>query len=136
MTKTAIHKIASTVLLASMLAVIVGTATFQGNFVFATKGGGPNTNSNDGDTIHGNKADPPGSDAGCTGNPHDFSQPRGNPHDFSEGEQTGNPHECFEFVVPESPVGSLALILSSVGALGAFMVYKSHIVGSFFKGIV
>src|SRR5437867_12868791 len=134
MTKVAINKIASMVLLASMLAVIVGTATFQGNFVFATKGGGPNTNSNDDDTIHGNKADPPGSDAGCTGNPHDFSQPTGNPHDFSEGEQTGNPHECFEFVLPESPIGSAALLISSLAALGGFVVFKSQAFSSIFKG--
>src|SRR5437867_10955668 len=136
MTRMATPKIAGTLLIVGTLAVLIGVGTSQSNFVLATKGGSVGNDNHEDTTIHGNKADPPGSDAGCTGNPHDFSQPRGNPHDFSEGEQTGNPHECFEFVVPESPVGSLALILSSVGALGAFMVYKSHIVGSFFKGIV
>jgi len=141
MTRMATPKIAGTLLIVGMLAVLIGVGTFRGNFAFATKGdnGGNNNNGNDNhddNTINGNKADPPGSDAGCTGNPHDFSQPRGNPHDFSEGEQTGNPHECFEFVLPESLVGSLVLILSSVGVLGAFMVYNSHIVRSFFKGIV
>ena len=124
MTKIAIHKIASTVLLASMLAVIVGTVTFQGNFAFATKGGGPNTNGNDDDTINGNKADPPGSDAACTGNPHDFSQPTGNPHDPDK--LKGNPHECFEFAIPESPIGTAALIMSSLGALGGFVYFGSR----------
>lgn len=128
MTKIAIRKIASMVLLASMLAVIVGTTTFQGNFAFATKGGGPNTNGNDDDTINGNKADPPGSDAACTGNPHDFSQPTGNPHDPDK--LKGNPHECFEFAIPESPIGTAALIMSSLGALGGFVYFGSRKHGS------
>ena len=80
------------------------------------------------DTIDGNKADPPGSDAGCTGNPHDFSQPTGNPHDPDK--LHGNPHECFEFVIPESPIGTAALIMSSLGALGGFVYFGSRKHGS------
>lgn len=44
--------------------------------------------------IPGNKSNSPGSDAGCTGNPHDVDQPTANPHDQSEGKSTGNTHEC------------------------------------------
>jgi len=81
MTRMATPKIAGTLLIVGMLAVLIGVGTFRGNFAFATKGdnGGNNNNGNDNhddNTINGNKADPPGSDAGCTGNPHDFSQPR------------------------------------------------------------
>jgi len=106
-------------LFAVLLAGVIAMIGVNGNsLAFATK---------DDTTINGNKADPPGSDAACTGNPHDFSQPTANPHDFSEGETTGNPHECFEFVIPESPIGSIAMALSALGSLGGFLVLKSRI---------
>ena len=81
-----------------------------------------NGNDNHEDTIPGNKSDPPGYDAGCTDNPHDFDQPTGNPHDPEH--PNGNPHECFEFVVPESPVGMIALLTSSLSALGGYLYLK------------
>jgi len=98
------------------------------NVVSGNNGNGNNgNNGNQGnghqdDTIPGNKSDPPGFDAGCTGNPHDFDQPTGNPHDPEK--PTGNPHECFEFVVPESPVGMIALSGSSLSALGAYLYFR------------
>src|SRR5881409_4194995 len=133
MTRMATPKIAGTLLIVGMLAVLIGVGTFRGTFAFATKGdnGGNNNNGNDNhddNTINGNKADPPGSDAGCTGNPHDFSQPTGNPHDPDK--LNGNPHECFEFVIPESPIGTAALIMSSLGALGGFVYFGSRKHGS------
>lgn len=78
--------IAAVLLVASMNIFSAGMAQASNGIV---KQNGPS-----GSYIPGNKAIPNGSDAGCTGNPHDFLQPKGNPHDFAEGKTTGNPHEC------------------------------------------
>jgi hypothetical protein len=90
-------KVAS-IIIAGIAAVLVLGSTahiFSFNPAQASNdGNGGNNNSNgpSSTNIPGNKANPQGSDAGCTGNPHDFSQPTGNPHD--SGSPTGNPHEC------------------------------------------
>jgi hypothetical protein len=130
MVRTNPPSLAPSIVLASLLTFGLGSiAAVNGNdfLAFAAE---DNNNGPSDEYIPGNKADPQGSDAACTGNPHDFSQPTGNPHDFSEGNDTGNPHECFQFVIPESPIGSIALIMSAVGSLGGFLALKSRIMGA------
>jgi hypothetical protein len=101
MNKHFLQKKVASIIIAGIAAVLVLGSTahiFSFNLAQASNDGNGGNNHNDNSNgpsstnIPGNKANPQGSDAGCTGNPHDFSQPTGNPHD--SGNPTGNPHEC------------------------------------------